>query len=1038
MIGIQVFVFNGYCAGSPLDTIPANGVDTYRARAESWVENPLNYPAVDTEVSRERLLWVLPTTPDWWWQDSFTRIGAFVKIYSTEGHSVWCINAVSDVGFGDGLVLQYLSGIDFDETTWDDYVDGITGIRLEDPVKFCTSIPPWVPNNSEARRRWVPVMTDFTSTIGQQLDLQGGVTSVDGTAVGMVTDRRFSEKLAPVLRTKLPVWTGTDEGGQVYEYYTLDNLTNDTTTMRVFRGDTWTTIFNGVSYDYPPSFADLVANDQFPLAAVDSTEVTEVFPMFMETEAVWLDTAEVDTEVTYSVERYINGTTRASKRRSQILFDSLPTSIGMTCSMFFIRGNMNPYENVGYVQRYEGLAIRNTFQTGMTAFEIQISAVTFTARISAGETIYPSQCFRSKTPKIDWSENFRYKIRPYLYGKQNNFEDRFRWVRIGNLAVPVVREGVANFASNDAGDIEVLRDIYGIIPGDGETAAEIWSKQIQDEEFSGQLYTLYFVGFAGTEGTQSGIVKRFLRNRDGEIINVINPPTEYSGDYGRFTIIPLDVYGSETEQRCSIYIRSKNLPKNYVSDTQIDIGDLQDFTRSISNDAAEFIHLFEAFCIEKDEDELENIAQPFWYKTKFVDDQYNARGAYISTHPVDVILQVLTSTGSGKQVTGGSFEPGWNGPWDVIPSEFSMGIPLHLVNISSFEKIFARMGPEAQMRNCFMDLAASGNIIDWLNNTVLKPWFLAIAVDENGVIIGVDLNDFTNGPSNRTISVNDYIRSGNGPLRIEQETEYVDVADSFAFKWKSPYQNWDSPLLNDQLQVNGQRARSASGVILSGRVFRKIQTSPISMDLKWSPTNSSSLSNRTTTYLEQYRRTLPKVTFEIFYDASRSPAIGELVNFALPHLPGPNGVYSKDFQNYVGKVVDSNVDFKSGQQVLQLLVLGTLEAGVDLRWNLTANVDDIDGDVLATSFLDFVPSASPAPFLFDFSVFSIGADLSVYDANWRLKTVVALNDVSGNEFTVDDSTGISVGDRLVFTSVSSTLNTLAEFIAWQNYNKRYQ
>jgi hypothetical protein len=54
-------------------------------------------------------------------------------------------------------------------------------IRIEDPYRFSNGIPDFV-TGAAARSRWLPILSEdgITPTLGQKLDIQGGVTSFDG------------------------------------------------------------------------------------------------------------------------------------------------------------------------------------------------------------------------------------------------------------------------------------------------------------------------------------------------------------------------------------------------------------------------------------------------------------------------------------------------------------------------------------------------------------------------------------------------------------------------------------------------------------------------------------------------------------------------------------------------------------------------------------------------------------------------------------------------------------------------------------------
>ena len=192
--------------------------------------------------------------------------------------------------------------------------------------------------------------------------------------------------------------------------------------------------------------------------------------------------------------------------------------------------------------------------------------------------------------------------------------------------------------------------------------------------------------------------------------------------------------------------------------------------------------------------------------------------------------------------------------------------------------------------------------------------------------------------------------------RVSLSYEATDLVDGFTYNWTQPWMNsWVDPryeskeyiqsnaAINTQIQVAGRSYTIGSKT----NIFRRIQTSPINYELRFSPvigqydpTARSLIINQALTYLSRYNRIIPRVTFELFWDLSSStvPDIGDTVTLSLDALPNKEGIVGTSNKLYVGKVIDILVD-RIGKTARYIAILtdGTL-AESELVWNLTAEL----------------------------------------------------------------------------------------------------
>lgn len=1044
---IQTFIatIDGWCAGS--DKITIEDVQPY----EDWLAYPPNGGGTPIVGVTSGLYWIgiggvntsLYVDPAFDPSGRYlSRVGGWVRVYANNvPQGLWMILAdgpSSDVGFGEGLIISPVSGADTISMA------DTPSVRLEDPYKLVTTIPDWIPEDSEAYERWIPVVTEFSASFGQSLDLKGGVASVDGQSFSVVMDPD-EPSLERLFRIRPEAWRFVDQVTGVEAENALNKNVNDSATSieisYSFDGD----VQNGDLQDFthPPSFEDLIAVDKFPFLSETSSTPRVVEPMFVGTEGIWLDESSPETSDEFFwvydvVERHCASTARIPQRRLGLCFDGLPSPIGAVVRTW-THAWAEQFTSGGFVNRFSGLISNIDYRENLSAADFTLDPLLLSATIASSlVTRTPSEIKRPTVPqKLTIGD--RLKFRSKFITRQRNPEDKFRWVKISGIIFPMVKRRNANYATINGEDRNRFQRQYGLEPGRGATASEVYRDQIEIEEATGLTDAFYYLGTSQIEVEQ--VIA--TQNRTQQGLPPFNQFATSDPEYYRFSAFRVeDISDFDTWNAKEQILAREEFTRVYAQDlvTGLTEQQVKDEVKSWSDQDPEIAHLFEPWCvgigIPADSPQGYEWA---WYDSKLrVGGGPSIRGVYISTHPVDIILQVLTSTGTGTYDLGVN-TPGWNGPFDMLPSEFGYGIPIEQVRLETFERAWRSIGSASTCKNAYMTI--EDDPIDWLSEQILEPYLLAIGTDTEGRIVLVDLADFRESIDSYPIPSTAIVKpTATSPINVGGKTEYTDVADSFAYKWSEPWTPFTSFNSRNTYIVQGQAARSVDGRIVSANIFSRIQRDPVTHELNWAIPIAGAFGIRVQNYLTAYRRTLSKVTFTTALD--NDLYLGRNVVFQLPYLPSENGDFSYEPKTFVAKVVDSRADLRTGIQEIECLVYGETSSEKQTLWNLTALVTSVSGDSLEVADNYFIVDPIREIFAFDWSVFQEGDEVTIWTKNWVKVIDTTLVDITRaggvTTFTVGDSGSATADCRITLRRREGTTSDFVNFFAWHRNNQRLQ
>lgn len=305
-------------------------------------------------------------------------------------------------------------------------------------------------------------------------------------------------------------------------------------------------------------------------------------------------------------------------------------------------------------------------------------------------------------------------------------------------------------------------------------------------------------------------------------------------------------------------------------------------------------------------------------------------------HIVDVVLAVLTSTGTGRNtfegVDAGPF-PGALTPqgqgfgfanWDYLPASFGLGTPASLVDLRSFYA-FAHAYPDAFVRGLWLGQDDAQSTAQWLSEHVLQPYGVALSTGRDGRIVLVDTEAFVSGEDFEdlpVISDVDLWTDSEGIPRNGHVTGPLTLSSGASLE-QTDYSIPDQARrVQRAREVSGSEAGGlASPIARVGRHNRATKVERGAVDVgAWSA--------RMRRWLVRGRDVVSRVTLEMRDD--QAPAVGEVVFLqGIPVYPNPQGLRSL---SGVAQVEMVDVDIYTALAVVTLLVHPRAEQPLRDRW----------------------------------------------------------------------------------------------------------
>jgi hypothetical protein len=1015
------------------------------------------------------------------------RTGAFVKIYNQFQNDPIATAIILDANFGPSTIQIKVIKFDFNKDISNlDPGTTFLKIRLEDNWKFCSNIPTWIPAGAESLSRWIPIMSkELEPSLGQKLNLKGGVTSVDGLSVPIVLDTNYQDNnRLQRLFTEDAVTYKYDNnllGLSDIDNVSENNLSVDQTSVTV------------VDASFPvtslPDFAGQYTN--YPFLNPTGIELALPEPWFIDTEAIIAQTRiggiapppPALPSYLYGVTRGIDSTPKTSHGKYTVIFNGMPYPIGQSVKFWEVT-NFNDLNNQDWLISYRGMIENLTFSEGLALCNIEISSITFTARVNAGFATQSSTLERRNVP-----ERSKPSVQYFntFIATQPTFQDTYFWIKIGAIALPLLRVGELDYLNALNSSLLQLSyfALYGLEPEDIEVRStkdldsgttDVGYKIGLEDAFGvlyyvSKLYNLDPILY--NSSSNSILIRNWFRPNDN--VRDVDPSfLPENSPWGFYILDQLSDSGQHED-----FVQVREAGSLITIEEQGGLGFSKERRRRVSDYFSEekpsLIHLFQNFSKGYSRFSLPNYAQAFFYiGDSSSSENSDENNFYLQISIIDVILQILTSTGSG---TAGVDVPtatyrqvgGVNGAWDLIPREFGLGVNLEEIDLDSFSKARRKRGGMAQLSvsNIYME-AGKDTPQKFLEEQILKPFFLALGTDAVGKMILVDVSDINVGTDVTVISQSDFTRKNGQRTRVNLSYDAADLSDSFTYNWKEPFRDdWADPYFIRSLTASGVSAGSQVRQLedstfitfkSKARLFQRIQASPIKYELKYAPVTAANTGDyqenigiQSLRYLKRFNRIVPRAKFELFWDYSTSPDIGDIITFNLDAIPNKEGIIGDAGKTIVGKIIDIKADRKTKTAEYTAILTDTSLAPIEAVWNLTAELEGPTGPPLTweLSAQEFCLAANgdrdilgDIIWQFDASQFLLGSTIIVWDLNWRYVTDAIITGVSQIvpgvfEIEVDNDTGFITGYRITLETLANSTSPFAIFQTWFGEGQKY-
>jgi hypothetical protein len=393
-----------------------------------------------------------------------------------------------------------------------------------------------------------------------------------------------------------------------------------------------------------------------------------------------------------------------------------------------------------------------------------------------------------------------------------------------------------------------------------------------------------------------------------------------------------------------------------------------------------------------------------WTRSRNNDDYIGEGDRYVSINPVDAILEMLTSTGTGD-----------NGDHDDAPREFGFGIPVANIESATFTAVGDRLDDEGITAGSIALLSTESNSLRERLDVLCRTYALAVATTTAGKVRLVDMAHI-DYDTTTTLDEGDIV-NGAAVLSIGAGDAINSVTLTYDRPWASP----ESPEI-EQIQT----IRASTGGILEALE----RVSGQSLNIKpWfaasvDDESRNALGIRWSSIIAQTNGVVGRITANV--DPGYSGQIGDTVAVSLPAFP--NAQDSGAMSGALCRIVDrKHVSRPIGQNPhdeLTLLAYGVTAADKPRQWAPSGVVASVTSKLV----FDLETSAYHGrDYTSDADSFAHGVDVDIYDANWSLRSTVSPGTVSS---TAGDTVTLSVaaagGGGDVTPSVGDKITLAAE------------
>ena len=656
-------------------------------------------------------------------------------------------------------------------------------VLVADPVVYLSQ-PLRTPMGQATAARRPALVSEFSESIGQRVEIKGGIASVDGLSLTLVSDPDYEPFLArsvypPILddnERPLEIGTMRGQGG-------VGSL--DLTATRAITND---------------------ANGEAGVSIGGATWYKQPYVAYVDDEAVLLlgyNEAPVDGIFTYLSLRATLLTRQTVHPPETLVWDGCPTPIGQYCRVALL----DPFDETAAFDLYDGASITYRgvvdnceWTADLTAFSLEVSSVllgVYATRLQGRQTV-------TLNARVDGTAqlgaNYRAENEVSLqalriiasYPPEAAQAARFQWVSDGNAVyrlhdseqeltytrpirsfdgTTIARPGGLVYPPRTESEsgIDVayslcpLARFYPIPAVDRTTPS--YGQLARDADRASATWLDY-----GTAVT-TNIFKSPKGSFAGEYIVAFQAETLSARRYDTTIFVtaripfPLGAWTFEDVDGATAFTQARQSIVHYSLVPRIEPS-VRGVRGLIDTDLV-FAHVFEAVAAAQNP-----YGAPAWLQgarptdaTLSEDGRFRAgyltavNGALIGApeeervealgttviHVCDALLQILTSTGFFRRadLATPATAQGPNGVFDRLPFGVGFGIPLDLIDLDSFDRVATRArvgGSDLAVTNLIIEGDDFDDVIEWVTESLLEPFSLILVQRADGRIALVDIS----------------------------------------------------------------------------------------------------------------------------------------------------------------------------------------------------------------------------------------------------------------------------------------------------------
>ena len=384
-------------------------------------------------------------------------------------------------------------------------------------------------------------------------------------------------------------------------------------------------------------------------------------------------------------------------------------------------------------------------------------------------------------------------------------------------------------------------------------------------------------------------------------------------------------------------------------------------------------------------------------------------GRRVEVNPVDVILQILVSTGTTSL----------NGTYDKAPAAFGLGIDEGHLDLDTFTDIGDRIELEGITAGTVSLIADAEHDLAEFLDKILRAYCLALGTTTTGTLRLIDMSRAATSATTPTLTESDLVAPGKGrPVRVAEDIAAANAIEAVTLSYDRPWRRPSDP----QSRVIDRYEAEVGGV---QELFGRVGAQKVGIELPFAATldeiGSHALAGRWGRLLGLHQGLVGTLTVDVH--STWDGEIGDIVLATFDQLPDASG--QSGMADAVLRVIDRVQTIRPiGEYVsdsVTLLVYGYTDTDRRVRaWCpsglVTAVVDSLNFTLKADQY-------HGADYTSDADSFADDHVVALYEADWTLRGAGGVVDsTTGNDVVLSTSCGgitPNIGDKLTLDEESA-------------------